>query len=375
MERDMQLNWNRIRTVARKECYHILYDFRTLFILFLMPVVQLIMLGYALNLEIKRVDLVVLDYARSPESTHLVDYFKGSPFFHAFTYNGSDTNIDHLFKTHQAHAAMIIPSDFDRQQQRETEIPVQFLIDASDANRATLIQNYCSRIIIEYNQDQTVSLSNLFDLQSTIFFNPDQKSAYFFVPGIIAMILIMISTLLTSITIAREKESGTIEQILVSPIQPQEIILGKVLPYIALAIIEASLILILGLIIFEVPFRGSVLLLLMLTTLYIITALSLGLLISTLAKTQQIAMMMAITLTLLPTMMLSGLIFPIASMPKILQWVTYLVPARYYLLIIRGIMLKGSTFGHLIEPILLLGCITLFFFIAATRRMNTTLER
>ncbi|MBN2028862.1 ABC transporter permease [bacterium] len=371
----MQLNGHRIRTVARKEWYHILYDFRTLFILFLMPVVQLIMLGYALNLEIKRVDLAVLDYARSPESTHLVNTFKGSPFFHPFPYDGSAANMDHLFKTHQAHAAMIVPSDFDRQQQRENDISVQFLIDASDANRATLIQNYCNRIIAEYNQNNTMSLSSLFDLRSTIYFNPDQKSAYFFVPGIIAMILIMISTLLTSITIAREKEFGTIEQILVSPIQSQEIIIGKVLPYIALAIMEASFILLLGMIIFDVPFRGNVILLMMLTTLYIITALCLGLLISTQAKTQQIAMMMAITLTLLPTLMLSGLIFPIASMPRILQWITYLVPARYYLLIIRGIMLKGSGGGQLLEPILLLGWFTLFFFIAAIRRMNTTLER
>ncbi len=371
----MQSSWHRIRTIARKECYHILYDFRTLFIIFLMPMTQLIMLGYALNLEIKQVHLAVLDNARSPASSHLIDYFEGSRFFQPFTYDGSVSNADDLFKTHRAHAVMVIPQDFDRQQQRETDISIQFLIDASDANRATLIQNYCRQMMADYNRDNTISFTGLFDLRSTIYFNPDQKSAYFFVPGIIAMILIMISALLTSITIAREKESGTIEQILVSPIQPQEIILGKVLPYIALAVIEASFILILGMIIFQVPFRGSILLLLTLTTLYIITALSLGLLISTIARTQQIAMMMAITLTLLPTMMLSGLIFPIASMPTILQWVTYIIPARYYLLIIRGIMLKGSGAGHLLEPILLLGGFTLFLLIASIRRMNITLER
>ncbi len=371
----MQSSWHRIRTIARKECYHILYDFRTLFILFLMPIVQLIMLGYALNLEIKQVHLAVLDNARSPASSHLIDYFEGSRFFQPFPYDGSVSNTDDLFKTHRAHVVMVIPPDFDRQQQRENDISIQFLIDASDANRATLIQNYCRQIMADYNRDNTISPAGLFDLRSTIYFNPDQKSAYFFVPGIIAMILIMISALLTSITIAREKESGTIEQILVSPIQPQEIILGKVLPYIALAIIEAAFILLLGLIIFEVPFRGSLILLLILTTLYVITALSLGLLISTIAKTQQIAMMMAITLTLLPTMMLSGLIFPIASMPTILQWVTYIIPARYYLLIIRGIMLKGSGAGHLLEPILLLGGFTLLLLIASIRRMNTTLER
>jgi len=371
----MKLNWHRIRTLARKECYHIIYDFRTLFIIFLLPIIQLIMLGYALNLEIKLVDLAVLDFAQSPESDRLIEYFEGSRFFHPIPYVGSVSAIEDLFQSHRAHAAMVIPPDFSQQLHRETGISVQFLIDASDANRATLIQNYCSQIITNFNRDHGMSFSNLFDLRTTVFFNPDQKSAYFFVPGIIAMILMMISTLLTSITIAREKESGTMEQILVSPIQSQEIILGKVLPYIALAIIEATCILLLGLIIFKVPFRGSVILLLILTTLYIITALSLGLMISTRAKTQQVAMMMAIILTLLPTLMLSGLIFPIASMPSLLQWITYFIPARYYLLIIRGIMLKGSGLFQLIKPILFLGLLTFFLLTAAIRRMNTTLEK
>ena len=325
----MTLNIHRIRAVARKEFFHIIYDPRTLFIIFLMPVVQLIVFGYAMRLEIRLVDMAVIDLARSPASRNLVDQFEGSLFFRTFTYTGPMAQAEALLKMRRAHAVMVIPADFDRRLERDAEIPVQFFMDGSNANTATLIRNYCQQVILKYNERLGTQLIMPFDLRTSIFFNPDLKSTYFFVPGIIAMILIMISALLTSITIAREKEMGTMEQILVSPIHPQEIIIGKVLPYIALAVLEALVVLIIGLVVFHVPFRGSALLLAGLTTLYVVTGLSLGLMISTRARTQQVAMMMVSIATLLPTIMLSGLIFPIASMPKVLQYLTYIIPARY----------------------------------------------
>ena len=214
-----------------------------------------------------------------------------------------------------------------------------------------------------------------FDVRTSILYNPDLKSAFFFVPGIVAMIMVMICALLTSITVAREKETGTMEQLLVSPVRPREIIAGKVLPYVFLAFLDGTFILVVGILLFGVPFNGSLLLMVGLSTLYIITALSLGLMISTVARTQQVAIMMALTITMLPTIMLSGLVFPIESMPRPLQLFTYIVPARYFLQIIRGILLKGSALAHLWQPALSLLVMTSILLTVAVRRFGMKLER
>ncbi len=365
---------NRLLAIARKEFLHIVYDFRTLFILFMMPVVQLVMFGYALNLEIQKVDLAVMDHAHSPASQDMVDGFRGSTFFRVFFYRGIESEIEHLFQSRQARAVLVIPREFGQKSPPDTVPDVQVIVDASDPNAAQVIRNYCTQVIQQYNGRQGRPLPFLFDFRPAILFNPDLKSTFFFVPGVIAMILIMISALLTSIAITREKETGTMEQILVSPVRSYEIILGKVLPYIFLAFLDAAMIVGVGLYLFDVPFRGSWLLLVGLTLLYITTALSLGLMISTRAKTQQVAMMAALFATLMPTIMLSGLIFPISSMPVPLQYVTQLIPARYYLLIVRGVMLKGSSFAQLVVPAMSLAIMSLVLLLVSIRRFRTTLE-
>ena len=364
-----------ITAIAKKEFLHILHDPRTLTILFIMPILQLVMFGYALKMEIQEVKIGIVDYANTNESRHLIEQFKGSPFFVPFFYDGPLSKMDELFKSRNANLVMIIPEDFDKQLQRITEIPLSFTIDASDANAATAIRNYCNQVIVAFNQTYNRQLPLPFDITSSILYNPDTRSTYFFVPGIIALLLIMISALLTSITITREKETGTMEQILVSPVKSHQIILGKVLPYILLAILIALVILLTGIFLFKVPFRGNALLLFTLSTLYIITALSIGLMISTVAKTQQVAMMVAMIITLLPTIMLSGFIFPIASMPKLLQYLSYIIPARYYLHIVRGIILKGSTFLDLSQPTLFLGVISAILLIVSIRKFSSNLEK
>ena len=364
-----------ITAIAKKEFLHILHDPRTLTILFIMPILQLVMFGYALKMEIQEVKIGIVDYANTNESRHLIEQFKGSPFFVPFFYDGPLSEMDELFKSRSANLVMIIPEDFDKQLQRNREIPLSFTIDASDANAATAIRNYCNQVIVDFNQTYNRQLPLPFDITSSILYNPDTKSTYFFVPGIIALLLIMISALLTSITITREKETGTMEQILVSPVKSHQIILGKVLPYILLAILIALVILLTGIFLFKVPFRGNALLLFILSTLYIITALSIGLMISTVAKTQQVAMMVAMIITLLPTIMLSGFIFPIASMPKLLQYLSYIIPARYYLHIVRGIILKGSTFLDLSQPTLFLGVISAILLIVSIRKFSSNLEK
>jgi ABC-2 type transport system permease protein len=364
-----------ILAVARKEFLHVVYDPRTLLIVFLMPVIQLLMFGYAMNLEVQHVDMAVLDLARTSESRALVQQFTGSRFFHPFYFDGPASGIEGLFKAEKARLALVIPSDFDRQLHGKAVIPLQFVIDASDANAAAFVKNYCTQVLADYNQSRGVELPVPFEVRSAVLFNPHLKSSHFFVPGLMAMILMMISALLTSVAITREKETGTMEQILVSPIRPQQIVVGKVIPYVTLAFLDALLILLVGLVVFHVPFMGSVALFLLLTILYVFTALSLGLMISTFARSQQVAMMVAQVATILPTMMLSGLIFPIASMPKALQAVTYLVPARYYLLIVRGVMLKGSRASQLVEPTAFLAVVAVVLLTLSVRRFSMNLER
>lgn len=366
---------SRIGPIARKEFLHIIHDPRTLAIIFLMPVVQLIMFGYALNLEIQKVDIAIADQAQSALSRQLIQQFKGSRFFRPFALEGPVSRAEDQFRQRRAKAILMIPFDLDRKLETGRPVQLQFLIDASDPNSATLIRNYCSQVVRRFNLEQGMNLVLPFEVRSTILFNPDMKSAYFFVPGLMALLLVMISALLTSIAITREKETGTLEQILVSPVRPWEIIIGKVLPYVLLAFMDAALILFIGVTLFQVPFQGNLLLLVALTLLYILTALSLGLMISTVARTQQVAMMIALVATLLPTIILSGFIFPIASMPKILQAVSYIIPARFYLLIVRGIILKGSVFSQLLEPVLFLALMSLILLTVSIRKFSMNLEK
>jgi len=363
-----------ILSIAAKEVLHILKDPRSLIILFLMPILQLVMFGYALKMEIQEIKIGVIDYSQSPVSRQLIDCFRGSEFFTLFSFEGEEDAINDLFMQRQAHAVMIIPMNFAGDLSREPLVDVQFIIDAADPNAGTIIRNYINQVILTFNESHQDLLPIPFDIRGTLLYNPDRKSTYFFVPGIVALLLVMISALLTSITITREKETGTMEQILVSPVKPHEIIIGKVLPYIILAFLIGIIILLIGIVLFQVPFEGSALLLLILSTLYIITALSLGLMISTVAPTQQVAMMLALVATLLPTFLLSGFIFPISSMPPLLQYLTYLIPAKYYLFIIRGIILKGSTFMQLFFPTLFLGIMSAVLLVASIRKFSTNLE-
>jgi ABC-2 type transport system permease protein len=365
----------RISSISRKEFLHIIHDPRSLIIIIVLPVLQLLIFGYALNMEIQNIDMAVIDLSKTSVSQDLVNQFKGSKYFSVFYYDGPLSTIDELFFDRKARVILIIDKDFQLNFIRDNNSTVQVLFDAADPNAATTIKHYVNSTIMLFNENFNGKLPLAFDVKPRIWYNPDLKSDYFFIPGLIALILVMISALLTSLTMTREKEMGTMEQILVSPIKPIEIVLGKVLPYIGLAFLDGILILILGIFIFDVPFIGSALLLMLLSVIYIITSLSLGLMISTLFKTQQVAMMIAIAVTLLPTIMLSGFIFPLKSMPEILQYLSYIVPAKYYLIIIRGIMLKGNTFLQLAGQIFFLLLMTLILLGNAVRKFNINLEK
>ena len=363
---------SRISPIIRKEFIHIRRDFRTLIIIFAMPVFMLLMYGYAINMEIQNVALGVIDHSQSPASRELVGAFQGSKFFAVTDFDGGESEIENLFQRRNAKTALMIPHDFAQTIGGPLPASVQVLIDAGDSNTAQLIQNYVNLILQVYNADRGVTAP--FEARTTIQYNPALKSAYYFVPGLVALILMMISALLTSLTIAREKETGTMEQILVSPVRPIEIIIGKVVPYLFLAFADGILILLIARFWFNVPIIGNLALILLACLLYVGVALSFGLLISTRARTQQVAMMGALMGTLLPTVMLSGFIFPIASVPKVLQFVTYIVPARYFLPIIRGVMLKGNAFFDLWMQIGALVLMGIFFLMLSAKRFKMTLE-
>jgi ABC-2 type transport system permease protein len=334
----------KLRYIAVKEFCHILRDPRSLIIAILIPILMTLLYGYAINLDIKNIKLAIIDFDRTTESRELASKFYNSGYFIPPGTAADITGPEKALKTSDASAVLTVRSGFSRAVTEFGEFEIGLLIDGADANTASAAASYSNIVLRQYlmsRMPEDFEMPGLVIAQQVLY-NPDLKSSHFFVPGLIAIILMMISALLTSVTIAREKETGTMEQLLTSPVTPGQIIIGKVLPYMALALLDGILILTFGVLHFGVPFAGSILLLLLFGIIYVIAALSLGILISTLVQTQQLAMMSAQLITVLPSVMLSGFIFEIQNMPRLLQYVTYIVPARYFLLIIRGVMLKGS---------------------------------
>jgi ABC-2 type transport system permease protein len=354
----------------RKEVIHILRDRQSLFMVLTMPVLMLLLYGYAITLDMKEIDMVVADQSDSPQSRALIRDIAATDFFSVHLATGGVDNINSLFQSREAQCVLIIPSDFAETQSAGRASRVQLAVDASDPNVANFIQNYVTRAVGVSRTGPAV----LFSLEPRVLYNPVMRSAPFFVPGLIALILLLISTLLTSIAIVREKESGTLEQLLVSPVKPAQIIIGKVLPYTVLGFLDGLVILVVGSVLFHVPIQGSVLLVMLMMLVYVVTGLSLGMLVSTMAKTQSVAMLVAITLTVLPSMLMSGFIFPISSMPKVLQWFSRIVPATYFIEIIRGIVLKGNDLSNLHRPAGILLGIDVILIVLSIRTFRIRLE-
>ena len=363
---------SRIFSIFRKEFIHISRDYRTLVIVVAMPMLMLFLYGFALNMEIQNIDLLVADKNGSPESRDLIRQFSGSDYFTVIPYTGPLSAIERIFEYRDAHAVLIIPQDYAEKLQRRLLPDVQVIVDATDSNKAQMIRNYVNIIIQTRNVEN--GLTPPFDIKPTIWYNPSLKSSYFFVPGLSALILIMISALLTSIAIVREKETGTMEQILVSPVRPVEIIIGKVVPYMFLAFLDLVIILVVARFVYKVPVVGNLGFLLVSCLIFILVALSLGLLISTKAQTQQVAMMMALVATLLPTVMLSGFIFPLSSLPTPLWLLSHIVPASYFMVVIRGIMLKGNVLKQLFPQIATLVAFSVVLLTISIKKFKTTIE-
>ena len=349
---------SRLVALMRKEFIHISRDRRSLGILFLMPLMMMFVFGYAINMDVKNIRLGICDLSRTPESRALVETVDASPYFDIKARYTDPRQTAGLFEQRAIRAAVIIPRNLVRAMAGAGEPTVAVITDGTDANTATLAQNYLEALLLERSLEAGGA----------------GQSAHFVVPGIVALLLIMIGALLTSVTIAREKETGTMEQILVSPIQPHEVVLGKAVPYLVLAFGIAVFIIIFGHLWFSVPMLGSWSYLMVACLLYLVTSLAIGLLISTLVATQQVAMMLSLVATLLPSVMLSGFVFPVASMPLPLQGISQVIPATHFLVIIRGIMLKGNGPADLWPSALAMVAVGVLFIGIAIRRFSLKLQ-
>lgn len=359
-----------------KEFYHIFRDRRTMAILFGMPLSLVLLFGFVLTNEIKDAQIAILDPNNDPHTLRLRHQLLSSGYFKATNYLYSPEQIDSVFRRGHVKMVVVFENNFAQKLAKEHRAQLQLVADASDPNTANLLVNYTQAIVASYQRsiNQQAGAGVQINTEPRMLYNPEMRGVFMFVPGIMALILMLVSAMMTSISIAREKELGTMEVLLVSPLRPVHIILGKVLPYFVLSLVNALTILVLGRFVFGMPIVGSLALLLAETMLFILLALSLGILISTVAKTQQVAMFLSMFALMLPTILLSGFIFPIENMPWPLQWLSYLMPPRYYIVVLKNIMLKGSGLAAVWPETLVLLGMTLALMMAATRKFKTRLE-
>ncbi len=360
----------------KKEFFHIFRDPRTMLILFGIPLAQLLIFGTVIKSEINDIHIVIYDQSKDETTQQITNKLLSSGYFILDENLENINDIDGIFKKGKVKEVIIFKSNFGQNLIKEGTAEMQLIADASDPNMAKLSISYTQGIVNDYISklypNQKMPLQIIPEVR--MYFNEELKSAYMFVPGVMALILMLISAMMTSISITREKELGTMEILLVSPLRPTQIIIGKVLPYLLLSIINAFIIVLVGKIVFGVPITGSFILLMLVTILFILMALCLGILISTIAKNQMVAMFISMIGLMLPTILLSGFIFPIENMPKALQILSHFMPAKYFISAIRGIMLKGVGILFIWKEILILFAMTMFFIALSIKKFKIRLE-
>jgi ABC-2 type transport system permease protein len=363
----------KIRFIAQKELYHILRDYRSLIIIFVMPIMMTFLYGYAINLDIEHIPLLIADRDQTQESRMFAERFYASGYFFQPDASPDFTDPTASLRRSEAAAVLIIRPGFAEALQNGLPYELGLEVDGADVTQASAVVAYTNAVLSQFFRDRVPPGRTLpgITISQQVLYNPDLQSSHFFVPGIVAVILLMISALLTSITIAREKETGTLEQLLTAPVSPSQILIGKLLPYVVIAFLDGLLVLAFATVLFKVPFIGSFWLLLLFEVIYVAAALSIGILISTAVPTQQLAMQFALLATMLPSIMLSGFIFAIKNMPLPLQVFSYFVPATHFLQQVRGIMLKGSGLTVLAPSAGLLFLLMVFFLVVAIKRFKT----
>jgi len=364
----------RIGAIAHIETLMILRDKRSLGLAFILPLLLLVLFGSTLSYDVTNIPLAIWDQDHTPASRALISSFEGSPYYHIVAIREGYPDLIRDLDRGKALVVMIIPHDFAKRLNRRQEAQVQFILDGTDSTTAGISLGYIQGIM----ERQNLSLRHTaaqgggglpLDLAIRVWFNPEMESRNFIVPGLIAVILMIIAALLTSLTLAREWESGTMETLLSLPLKPTEIVIGKIIPYFVIGMINVTVLLLASRFIFHIPMRGSIALLYLFAVIFTVGVLGLGILISGVAKRQTVATQLALITTMLPTMLLSGFVFPIRNMPLILQGISYLVPARYLIRALKGIFLKGIGISVLYPSLLLLTAFACFIVWLAARQV------
>ncbi|HYC31148.1 MAG TPA: ABC transporter permease [Gemmatimonadales bacterium] len=353
---------------VRKETLHLLRDRQTLAILILFPVVQVLIFGFAVRTDVRDIAIAIVDPTPDVATRELRERIAASDRFRVASVQASTASLEPLFRRGLVRQALVLPPDVERRLGRGDSLAVLLVTDGSDPNTGGIMQGYATAIVDRWYRDAVpVGAGLRIEPRTRMRYNPTLESAHLFVPGLVAFVLTIVSALMTAISITREKEMGTMEMLLVSPIRPRAIVLGKVIPYIVLGFVSVVLVLVAARSVFGVPLRGSLALLLAESGLYIVTALALGIVISTKAPNQRTAMIAALAGLMMPTLLLSGFIFPLDSLPKVLQYLSYAVPARWFLTIVRGIMIKGAGLATLWQETLILVGMTMLLLAKGSR--------
>jgi len=373
---------SRLMSIIRKEFIQIFRDTRTLIMVLIIPIMQLFLLGYSATNDVRNVPLAVLDQSRSPESRALLDSYRAADYFRIAYSVDSQAEIRYLIEAGQARAAVIIPPDY-AQRLSEGKATVAFILDGSDPTSAStalsaaklISQAHATEILSERfaRTGMNLRVQPPVEVRTTVWYNPDLISAYFMIPGVIGMILYAIAAILTATSVVRERERGTIEQLIVTPIRPWELIVGKLMPYVILGFFNTLEVLAVGHWWFGMPIRGDLGLIILLSIIFLITGLGIGLFASTVANTQQEAML-TVWMTLLPSIFLSGFFFPLEAMPAVLRWISYLMPLRYYLVIIRALLLKDVSLAMIQTDVIAMTLFAVGIMTAAALRFHKRLD-
>ena len=376
---------SRIAPILRKEMIQLHRDPRSLFLALGLPIVLLLIFGYAVKIDIRHVALAIVDQDNTSLSRDLRGRLQSTEYFDLRYVLSTTAGTEKLLDEGKVKIIVVVPSHFSRDLANGQNAGLQLLIDGSNNNTALiamgyitrLIQEFSTRIILETLNSKGGAQGDAFpfvDPQFRIWYNPELRSTNFIVPGLIAVVMMIVTTMLTSLTVAREWETGTMEQLISTPARPFEIVIGKLIPYFLLGVVQISIVVLVGTSVFRVPLKGSLLFLFIVSAVFLLNGLGIGLLISTVTKSQQLAFMLCILFTMLPSFILSGFIFPISSMPPIIQYATTFIPAKYFLIILRGIFLKGTGFGILWPEFLILTIFGAVFLLVCARRLKLSLE-
>lgn len=363
-------------TFVKKEFLHVFRDRKTLLMLFGLPIVQIILFGFALTNEIKNSKIIICDYAKDNASQQIIGKFEASQQFEIEQSLLSHQQIEAAFKDGKVKMAIVFPANFNKDLLHQNKAQVQLITDASDPNTATTLSGYATQIIMDY-QNELMQLQELpyrINTEVQMIYNPELKAAVNFVPGVMSLILLLVCVLMTSVSIVKEKETGTMEILLVSPFNPFLVIVSKAVPYLALSLINLTFILLLSVFVLRMPVNGSIILLYAVSTLFIITALSLGLLISNVTASQQSAMLISLMGMLVPSILFTGFMFPLENMPYPLQIISNIVPAKWYYIIVKSIMVKGLGFSAIWKETLILLGMTMLLLIVNIKKFKIRLE-